>query len=222
VLENDGVPGVAFDLHHLRGGETISFVLRVVSMCLAALVIAGVAAAAPERQGKSPSQAWRWCHSRNGGDVTMSDLCASGHTIFSYLWSYSEQSGYRNRITGFRRLGPRRGIVDTRGDWYVIDGDPVNCNYGNPPPENCVYHSGVVRARYRTHDGGRHWLPVPGHVHRHIVVTHARSGESQSWDLDVLAEACDWAHVVQREEVDGTRSGFGNYCSPTQLWLIDP
>src|SRR5262249_23153291 len=156
------------------------------------------------------------------GTIPFKEVCSSGHVIFTWLDSLDEESGYRLLITGFRQTGLRGGVVDTRGDGYVIQGDAVACEYDNPPPprEDCFFQYVAVRARDATKAGGRQWMPVS--AHRHVIRQYGRDGQPQYWDFDVALQPCDWEHAEHHEQVDGFGGTFGNWCSPQRLWFVDP
>ena len=202
------------------------FKTALIAAIVSAVVTTGTGVAATQafalgttsRVNSAPqARSWKWCHRVKAGTISFKELCSSGRVIFTWQNAAYMQSGYRSVITGFRQTGPRAGIVDTRGDGYILEGE---CwwNDPTPPPEDCIHRGVTPRARYATRDGGRHWLPV--RAHRRVSVTHG-DGTPQYWDFDVALRPCNWKHTEGHEEVEGVGGRFGNYCSPERLWLVD-
>jgi len=189
---------------------------------LAVAAFAGVAAT--PAAAKAPGR-WHACHVRadDQGRVFLAELCAGRRVIFGYYDSLYETSGYRAIVTGWRRTGQKTGIVDVRGDWYIFGSDPTACNYGSPPPADCKEYVGVVRARFATADGGRSWSPLRAHRHLELIsppidpVT-GRWTVVRALDFDEPPLPCDPAYADHHEAHEGTKSGYGNVCWPSEFW----
>lgn len=75
--------------------------------------------------------------------------------------------------------------------------------------------------RYRTPDGGRHWLPL----HFHRVVTKAESPgpdppvETGRVDDHPSLKSCTWSHAYQ-DEIVHWLDRFGSWCAPVEEWTV--
>lgn len=208
------------------GPRTQVWAASITAGAVLALALAGTAAVAASQAGSK--KGWHrcevaWSVTDLEGRTTkhLGSLCdRRGRVIFPFVFDFSEQSGYRALVTGFRRTRPRSGIADVRGEWYTISAGECGA-YG--AVEGCVEWSGLTRIRYATRDRGHHWLPV--RFHRHVEKWEQANDETPgvvtyASDQDLPTRPCHWVHMRNRDEVDGKRHGFGNWCSPKGAWQL--
>jgi hypothetical protein len=182
-----------------------------------AFVVLLVAAAAGAAAQANTSRGWHRC--QRLGSYGLASLCdGRGHVLFPQLFERSSSGGYTQVVTGFHRTSSRRAFVDTYLDWGVIEGE---CGQ-NGVIRDCKDWVANEHVRYRTIDGGRHWLPL----HFHRIVTKAESPgpdppvQTGRVDDHPLLEPCKWRHAYRGELVDWVFSQFGNWCAPVEEWKI--
>jgi hypothetical protein len=185
--------------------------VKLVAAALLVLAVAGVAAQANAAKG------WHRCQALSG--YHLGSLCdGRGRVLFPYVLERNENSGYTQVVTGFRQTDLRHAIVDVHADWGILQGDcGQNCVY-----QNCTEWGATERLRYRTADGGRHWLPVR---------FHRKAGKSQGPGPDPPVETgsveddpplhpCDWSHSQRHVLSEGIAPGLGNWCAPPDEWTV--
>lgn len=182
--------------------------MKVAAASLLAVAVAGLSAQANAAKG------WHRCQAQ------ASSLCdGRGRVLFPYVLEQNENNGFTQVVTGFRRLGPRRAIVDVHADWGIIQGE---CGQ-NGVYANCTEWGATERLRYQTSDGGRRWLPV--HFHREVRKWEGpgpdRPVQTGSVEDDPPLHPCDWSHAQRHALSEGMLSGrLGNWCAPPDQWKV--
>lgn len=186
--------------------ERLATPAKVIAASTAALV--GVVAAGPAAQANATG-GWHRCQPMQGyGRASLCD--GRGRVLFPRLFARSNSAGYTQVVTGFHRSSSRRAIVDTCVNWAIIQGE---CGQ-NGVIRDCKDWYADEHVRYRTIDGGRHWLPL----HFHRVVTKAESTgpdppvETGRVDDHPPLRPCKWSHAYQDELVHWL-DRFGNWCA---------
>ena len=127
-----------------------------------AFVVLLLVTAAGATAQANATRGWHRCQPMQG--YGLASLCdGRGRVIFPLLSESSNGGGYSQVVTGFHRSSSRRGFVDTHADWGIIQGE---CGQ-NGVIRDCTDWVADERVRYRTLDGGRHWLPL--HFHREVT-----------------------------------------------------
>jgi len=185
--------------------------VRQVAVELIVVAVAGVAAAANAAKG------WHRCQRVSG--YGLAALCdGRGHVLFPWIGERYEHNGYTQVVTGFRRTGPHRAIVDAYADWAIIQGE---CGQ-NGRYADCTDWGAGERLRYETSDGGRHWRVV--RFHRAVTKLQGPGPDPPvlvgSVADDPPLGPCNWSHADRHALVHGIGPRLGNWCAPPDEWKV--